>query len=233
MRPETIRDYGYILSLLYPPRNHNPQNIDAFFAEMVRQYRFSQVNFNPQHNGGVLANPTGDVRDITKLQVSGDGIQIYKEPIQEGSLDRFWEYAEAALRVAIEQFRIEVLIQQNVLRVLANPAGEGDARFFLGRGVCQFSNERLRPFGRPVHAIGLRWYFPPRSSEDAEFDVKIETLLRDPTLLFIENVGKFPLPIAPNNLGQISQNLQRTRNFIINEITQFLIQFNQRSEPNA
>lgn len=61
--------------------------------------------------------------------------------------------------------------------------------------------------------------------DDPEFDVRIETLIRDVNMLYIENKSRFPNPINSTDVEQMTRNLNATREFIHTRVFEFLSQF--------
>lgn len=59
----------------------------------------------------------------------------------------------------------------------------------------------MRAFDRPVLGGGLRFVFPPRPNveNDPLFEVKIESLLRDPRQMYVETQAVWEQPQPPNS----------------------------------
>jgi hypothetical protein len=77
-----------------------------------------------------------------------------------------------------------------------------------------------------VHGIGLRLFFSPGTEVPVEFDVKVESLLRDATQLFLENTAKFYVPLQTADLTPVKNGLEATENFLTETVVKFLCQFN-------
>ncbi len=72
---------------------------------------------------------------------------------------------------------------------------DGDARTFLAMHVMNMNPSRVDQFGRPIHLVGLRFFFPPfrkkgkkgkQAVTDWQVNVKAESLLEDPGKLYLE-----------------------------------------------
>jgi len=71
----------------------------------------------------------------------------------------------------------------------------GDARTFLAQHVMSIDPDRVDRFGRPIHLVGLRFFFPPfrhkgkkgkAAVANWQVNVKAESLLEDPSKLYLE-----------------------------------------------
>lgn len=229
MNTETIRDYGYIVNLSFPPMSYTPQNLRDLVNDILARYNLTTVNYTTSQDEVILSSAQGQVGELSRVGFFKNRVFLEKGPIQGGTIDSFTRVIDDVLNLAINRLRLQVFIQSNVIRIIANPTGINDARQFIGFRVCGFTNDGLRAFNRPVHAVGLRWYFPPTRADQPEYDVKIETLLRDASLIFLENVGNFQQPIPAQERARIIDNIRATRQFLTSEIANFLVQYNQQA----
>jgi hypothetical protein len=78
---------------------------------------------------------------------------------------------------------------------------DGDARTFLATHVMNMNPSRVDAFGRPIHLLGLRFFFPPfrhkgRKGKEAvtnwQVNVKAESWLEDPSKLYLEADADWP-----------------------------------------
>ena len=222
----TARDYGYIVQLAFPPTKHNPTSVTDAAHELTGKFNFTNVNFSDYRDEVVLASPPSQGPESTKCGIYRDRIVVEKGPIETiSTLESFTQNLEEILSVLVKRLALPVFIQQNVLRVIANPSGTNDSREFLIFKMSRFQPDELKHFSRSFHAVGLRWFFPAASPVEPEFDVKIETLLRNPNLLFIENKADFRVPIPVNDVKQVIQNLETTKKFIYDNVFNFMEQF--------
>lgn len=228
MNPETIRDHGYIVELNYPPMNYVSQNLRDLVNDVLARYNFTSVNYSANQDEVVLSSREAREREITRAGFFRNRMFLEKGPIHGGTIESFLPVVEDMINLTVNRLRIPLFIQRNVIRIIANPDGLNDSRIFIGSRVCSFTEDVIRVFGRPIHAVGLRWFFPPTNPNQPEYDVKIETLLRDASLIFIENSGRFQQPVNANQIQTVINHIRETRNFITTEIVNFLVQFNQR-----
>ncbi len=227
MNPATISDYGYVIELNYPPINYQPQDLRNMVNEILAHYNLTTVNYTQNQDEVILSSPPSQARELNRIALFKNRLIIEKGPIREGTIESFLPVVEEIIQLAINRLRLQIFTQRNIIRIIANPAGINDARVFIGNRVCSFSEDRVRVFGRPVLAIGLRWFFPPTNPAQPEYDVRIETLLRDSSLIFLENKGQFIQPISAADVRRVLDNIRETRNFLTTQIANFLVQFNQ------
>jgi hypothetical protein len=98
-----------------------------------------------------------------------------------------------------ESFFRPTLILSSAAMIRATLKIDGDARVFLANHVMHLDQSRLRLFNRPAHLVGMRLSFPPyklktddaEKSEDWLLDVKAESLVEDPTKLYLEADGRW------------------------------------------
>ena len=98
-----------------------------------------------------------------------------------------------------ESFFRPTLILGSAAMIRATLKIDGDARVFLANHVMHLDQSRLRLFKRPAHLVGLRLSFPPyklktdgaEKSEDWSLQVKAESLVEDPSKLYLEADGRW------------------------------------------
>jgi hypothetical protein len=82
---------------------------------------------------------------------------------------------------------------------------DGDARTFLATHVMHINPKKTEVFGRPILLVGLRFFFPPfkkkgrKGKEEVtnwQVDVKAESLLENPSRLYLEAHGNWPIPVV-------------------------------------
>jgi hypothetical protein len=127
---------------------------------------------------------------------------------------------------------------------------DGDARVFLMQHVMALDQERMKKLGRPMHCVGLRMFLPPvvlrpkkptgtgkkkgKQAEakviDWQVDVKAESLIENPSKLFLEALAEWSGPqkwdkSAPE---QIVSRLDLVSEYVKNNFLPFL-----RSAPEG
>jgi len=85
--------------------------------------------------------------------------------------------------------------------------------------------EALAAFGRPVLGGGLRFVMPPvpNEPEPTEIEVKIESYLRNPRMMFVEVQFKWPQPTPPGEEFDPTKRLQEVNSYIENQVMSFIM----------
>jgi len=228
LNPETITDLGYITELHYPPQIFNKGLLRGFYTELGEALDLTESK--ELTDGIQFVSHFSESKEITRYLIRKANIAIVNDFTSE-NLEMFWRRAEMFIKRAVEVLRIPIFIPQiYVVRILANPQPTNDSRVFIGNMVCRFRPENLSFFQRPAQTVGLRFYFPPESDTPYEFDVKIESRMTDVTKIFLENKARFLRPIPRDNLSIVRDNLNTTRKFLTENLTQFLCQYNKQRE---
>jgi hypothetical protein len=120
-----------------------------------------------------------------------------------------------------------VIIQTCTVRSLFTPHHSADARVFLAEKACGLEGKIAPYFQRPAQMFGMRLLFPPLKDVPRSFDVRIESFNQDPRQVFVETIGTFHLiqPITPTNVDVALVNMSTTYGFCINDVKNFLNQF--------
>jgi hypothetical protein len=231
MNIETARDFGYQTELLYPPVRLTEQALKDFAYQLDRR----GVSYNQSRyadNGLELVQSSTSSAELSRYVVKPDRLVVVHENVERLGFEIFCEKVEIIAKMCMEAFHLPFFLSQvHVIRKIVNPAGTPDARLYLLDHVCGFGEDRRKAFRRPVHGVGLRFVFPVVSNDDPyEFDVKVESFLRDGRLLFIENIGRFHPPVVANNLAALRAGLEKTNAFLLDQIAAFFAQFHRPPE---
>jgi len=230
MNRESARDYGYVVQLEYPPASYTSNALRQLVHELTAAFNFTGVQYsNDKQDDVILSAPIDQSHEIYRAGFSRTSIMLEKGLIQGGSAEVFSRSVEDVVGKAVKALHLQGFAQRVVIRVLVNPKGTNDSREFIGNRICRFERKHLECFNRPIHAVGLRCFFPPGNENEPEYDIKIETLLRDVSTIFIENTASFPKIIAADDVKSVVANIATTRNFIYNQVFTFLEQYNSES----
>ena len=228
MNKETLRDISYIIHLLNPQSKYAKQQLQDLYANTAKIHDYTTSTIRDDGTAEFL---TTDQRssEATKYVFTGDSIILIHEFVNKITIDNFAKNAIDIVNNAIKVLRIPIFVEQRyIIRCNANPFGIDDSRKFIAEKVCSIKIEDLNPFARPVHGIGLRFFFPPTPEKANEFDVKIESLLKDPRCLYLECMGRYFQPVQQNNLDLIRINLLNTKQFVYDNMSNFLTQYNNK-----
>lgn len=229
MDPETISDLSYITELTYPPRILNKTSLRRIYAELGDTLDLTEVKKLP--DGIQFTTHLSEEREVGKYIIRKNSILIANEFVSIGGLECFWKKAETLTKKVTETLKIPIFLMQGcVIRILATPSRTDDSRVFIGNMVCGLKPENLHFFNRPAQVIGLRFFFPPKPNVPYEFDLKVESRISDISKIWLENKARFFAPISKNKLSIIHDNLCTTRKFLVENVAQFLNQYNQPME---
>jgi hypothetical protein len=227
MNKNSIRARGYIIELINPPIKHDIERTNLLFSQLKDYYTSCE---RPADNVTNLIKNYPNTGEIKKLSILPDRIILIND-FTQGSLESFIENANDILNKTIITLKIPLFFfRQYTIRMLANPLNVQDSRVFICEKVCQFEDISLKKFGRAIHGCGLKFVFPPTPSENNEFSVRIESLLRNVKEIFVENQARFLNPLPTNDdkyLEVIAGEIKKTQAFIIDNISEFLTQYNK------
>ena len=228
MNKQTLRDDCYIIHLFTPNVRYSKEQLQDLYTNTAKTHDYSYSVFKDE---GSAEFRITDQRtpEQTKYIFDGSTVLLVHESVGKIGLEHFLERANDLISNAIKYLKIPLFIQQNsVIRCNASPFHTDDSRRFILESVCSLKEERLKSFGRLVHGVGLRFFFPPMQDKLYQFDIKIESLLKDPRVLYLECMGSFFQPIQVSTLDMIKENMHTTKDFIYNNISDFLEQFNKK-----
>ena len=204
-----LEPLGYILSIQF----HEP-------IKLLRQkgYEFA-AKLSPyvdargaelQDNAWIFSQPLGDsAAGLFRLLVQEQMLSL-EARLPTNPLDWFERRYELILDEFRKAFKPTFLISSSAM-VLGTVSVFGDARAFLFEHVANIPESKLKPLGRPVHIVGIRFGMPPFALQGATqkggkkrkakivestewaVDVKAESLGTDTKKLYLEATGQWPL----------------------------------------
>jgi hypothetical protein len=206
-KPETIRYIGYSIGLQFHPPLKLAQPAGWEFVKSVaalidpREAKITDSIWE-------ISQPLGDGGDF-RITVVGEAIHVVatnpSTPL---------EWFETRVPLILEEFHSRFhpkLLLQSGATTAAILDVDGDSRQFLARDVMKMDQCRLSPFSRPIQLVGLRLAMPPYhlkqqptakgkkakskivSSAEWGVEVKGESYGMDPSKLFLEVSGSWPL----------------------------------------
>ncbi len=226
MNKGSITSLSFIVELLNPPMRHAVDNTNRLFGELKDVY----ANCNrPANNVTEFFSINQTTQEVKRCIIRGDKI-IILNTFTSYSLDNFWQTSSCVLKKSVDILKIPLFFfRQYTVRLTAVPLKEKDSRIFLGNKVCGFKDAKLKCLGRPIHGCGIRFIFPPTKNNQNEFLIRVESLLRDTGRIFLENQARFlvPIQLQEGYLKYIKRELDETYAFLRDNISDFLIQYNE------
>jgi len=228
MNKDSISSLSFIMELVNPHMRHDILNTNTLFVELKDVYANCNRISADLTELSFISQETPETR---KCVIKGDRIIILND-FTSGTLESFLKTSTYVLRTAVKILKIPLFIfRQHTVRLTAAPLRGQDARVFLGNKVSRLEDSKLKVLKRRVHGCGLRFVFAPEPDNPSEYLVRVESLLRNTGLLFLENQARFfkPIQIQPDidYAVEIGDELKMTHSFLTENVSDFLVQYNQ------
>ncbi|MGH7354486.1 MAG: hypothetical protein ACRELS_07935 [Candidatus Rokuibacteriota bacterium] len=231
MNPESLTPLTFGILLLHPPLLHSDKTLKELFTKLGTVHEFTQYH-QPSEGSAQFTRVWRGSNERAACTFQNQQVEIVHD-FPTTDLNGFWRSASDVLTESVKLLKIPAfLVQQYLVRKTAHPLADADARAFLTQRVCKLDDRQLAPLGRPIHGVGLRLFFPATPDAPFEYDIKIESLLRDPKQLFLENTAKFLVPVQGPDLTGIQKNLESAEDFLTQTVVGFLCQFNPSHEEH-
>lgn len=225
MNKESLIPFSFTIELLNPPLKHQQEDIHKLFTELKDLY----INYNTLTDTITeLSYIDKKTQETKRLIIRNDKIIVINDSTSS-TLDRFWRDASYVIEKSVSLLNIPIFFfRQYIIRFTAFPLKEEDSRIFLGNRVCNLEDSKLKPFGRPIHGFGIRFVMPAIKDEQNEYNIRVESSLRNTKQIFLENQARFivPLQLQKNYLDSLRTEIDKTYEFLKRNVTDFLEQYN-------
>ncbi|MHC4934893.1 MAG: hypothetical protein ACYTGJ_01620 [Planctomycetota bacterium] len=215
--PKTI---ARIVELVHLPVNHDPEVLRQIYSMVSVACGYD--NFIKQADGARLetAPPAGS--GGSRVIFLRDRI-VFQEERTDATLEHFARKVEAVLKAALPKLGIPMIIGRTITQrlLLGVPGGESAADF-LSRKAFRIEADDLEGFERAGQVVGLRLDFPMRQPQEAGHRIRIESFLREPGSLFLEDVATWKIPVQGANAMQITEELEQVDEFVGDRVIRFL-----------
>ena len=220
------RTVSLISEFVHIPVNHSADKLRAVYNDVCSTCGYE--DFTRLQGGARIERRDPEGQGFSRVNLLRERIQITEDHTGI-TVDQFAKKAVAVLSAVLPSLEIPVLlVQQNTVRVISTPNNFGSAAEYLARSVFKIGDEQLQPFGRPTNVFGFRLVFPIVKDHPENFNVRVESYVRDAQALYIENVGTFKTPIQHSTLKTVEDNLSSTSEFIVDRVVHFLSQYDRR-----
>ena len=229
MHPEPKTIY-YYAALIHPPQVYSEKRVFDKINLRLSEMNMSYTDYRFRAEMG--ARFTGKVDNTTyHLVFQRDRIIVSEDWVTSDAAE-FSDVVSRIAEMAAEELRIQFFINQiAVVRALFTPSNFPDSRVFLGDNLCGLKGKLSENFpSRPAATFGLRFSFPPTRDDPISFNVRMESYNRDPSQIFVE-ASSHPVPrgpIKPDEGDRIMENISRAERFIMEDLFQFLDQFDRK-----
>ena len=220
--PRTI---SLLSEFVHVPTVHTGEKLREVYNEVCRSCGYE--NFLRQQGGARIERRDADEEGFSQLNLLPDRIQITEDHTGI-SVEQFGKRLVAVLTAALPILHVPVLlVQQATVRVVCVPNSFRSAAEYLALRVFKMTPEELEPLGRPASVFGMRLVFPPTKEQPQNYNVRVESYVRDQRALYIENVGTFKAPIQSRNLDHVEANLLATSEFLNERVLAFLSRYDR------
>jgi hypothetical protein len=242
--PPDVKPHSYAMGIAFHPelRLDKKESGFEFGTKLASLIDPSGVQIQP--NQWVFSQPLGASPDAS-LQLSIRPGQIQFEIMHPTEV---LEWIENRVGLILKEFhkqfqpKIVLGCQTQVRKTIGI---DGDARAFLAHHVMRIKDQTVHTLKRPVYLLGLRLFMPAfaqppnsitgkkkklkgraaeLSSADWQLSLRAESLMENPSILFVEADGQWPEPKEWNerNLEEIVKKFGILSDYIENEAMGFL-----------
>lgn len=209
MVPDTLTARSYRVALLFSGQPQMTREDNLTFYDNLTAQGISLPTFEQRNNEIILQSVTGGAQpSVLRISVGHftDKFRLFiLEDFPNKTMKIFHETADAAWKVFSDVWKESaqgLSLAEVTLRYTAVAEGGSATGFLLDR-CLRVPKESLAALGRELNGMGIRLVSPvvvaPTQEPplaDADFDATIETLLEDPSRLYIQVTAKWPsLPL--------------------------------------
>ncbi|MBN1443639.1 MAG: hypothetical protein JXA90_13095 [Planctomycetes bacterium] len=224
------RSISLVCELVHIPMKHTADHLRELYNRVCRSCGYE--NFIRTSSGARIEKQEAEGEGFSHLNLAGDRIQFTDDHVGI-SVDQFARKVSAVLREAFPLLRIPVvLVQQATVRVITTPNSFKTAAEYLARSLFRIRTADLELLGRPTSVFGFRLVFPPTREQSHGFNTRIESYLRDGRSLYVETVGTFKIPIQPQSLQMVEENILATAQFSSEKVIPFLSRYDRREDED-
>jgi len=212
-----LERWGYFMKLQFHPEIRLDKKRGFEFAQQLVPF-FDAQSSELKADRWVFKQPLGTSPDcFLSIIVSQKELQMHgSNPMSKTEI--YETKYKKLLEVFEEFFKPEMILSSSAM-VNGSLRIDGDARLFLAQHVMKIDPARNDAFGRPIHLVGIRFFFPPFRKKGAkkkekndivewQVDVKAESFIEDPTLLFLEADADWVKP-RPWDSEAVEEEIQR------------------------
>ncbi len=186
-----------------------------------------------------FSQPLGSEAD-GRFQITVQQTQLAMEATRPtDSIELFERRYVLILKEFLGMFKPALLLGSGAL-IRGTLQIDGDARQFLTENVTRLDTHCLQPLGRPVHLFGIRLFMPPfrvvektttqktrkavKPAAEWQIDVKAESLIEDPSKLFLEANAEWQTPRQWDSeaMDDVAGRLEIVSNYLQNNFRKFL-----------
>jgi hypothetical protein len=226
MLSNTVKTRGLHLGLRFAPQiSLDKQKRQEFLGRVSEGFDWTRHDYADKVWRLASPQSEGDPRSHLKLTVQADSVN-FEDFFPIAPYDVFLDNLRLTMAGFHDVFAPKIVLASTaVIRFTAEVDGN-DARVFLGNKCLNLDN-RLKPLGRPIHAVGLKLLLPPVAANDEppwQAEVKIESLVEDIRQVFVELDAKWGTP-SPWNVDELIRRVNVANDFARKQVVAFLAQY--------
>ena len=216
------RTLARIVELLHIPIQHSVDQLRDVYVDVSKSCGYE--NFR-RTSGGATLETVGGGGAASRVTFAGDRITFQEEQTNL-STEHLLRRIEEVVSKTSSRLSLPVFIARNItLRALvAAPMAQHSSQF-IAENLFQLTAEDMSSFERPGSLVGFRMQFPPTDPKSALHQVRIESYLREPRSLFLEDVATFKVPLQSSDQQRVAQEVREVESFLHERLTAFLSQF--------
>ena len=220
----STRFFSMAVEAVFMPAQLDEKKCRGIFDRVSDSH--SIVTYQSLADSSVLMSSKDEKTNLARYRISKDRLTITYEFCSQ-SMNYYQAMSDDFFKIFTDITGTSLFIMHNVIiRKLLNIKGIEDGRGFLISRVFSMKEENFKGFGRPLHAMGARMFFPPVKEDMTAYDVKIESWMEDYRTLFLECAGVYSNPVdIKANSAAIGNDITRTDEFINKNVMGFLSQF--------
>lgn len=194
-----LQPRGYYMRVDFAPSISMRRKVGIQFAEKISEYLNLDETTTRDTEWRYLHRREGTDSKV-QFSVEQNNVQAQAH-FPTDAKEWFEERFRFFFREFRNQFTPQFILSSSVM-IRGELDVDGDARTFLANHAI---NVKPGQFGRPIHGMGLRLFFPPyqlkpkskrgkATTVEWQINVKIESLLEDPGKLFLEADADWNFP---------------------------------------
>lgn len=232
----TLQARSWGLAVVFAPEIRLRRSSGLDFARRLTE-NIEPTDVNLGEQAWVFTKPTGENPNSKQTVTVTPNIVRIEAAYPVEAQELFETRSSSVLQQFSEQFSPTAIIQAAAM-IRGQLQIDGDARKFLAHHVAHLEPEQVGPLQRPIHGIGLSLFLPPFSIErkgqkkettDWQLQLKIESLLQDPSQLYLEADAHWPQPTqwSKEAIRLIPDRLRILNDYLRSEVISFLGQKDQ------
>lgn len=219
-----LRTVSRIHEFFHIPAQHAVDSLRDVYLEVSKSCGYD--NFIRTGEGARLESAPGEAGGRSVVDFRKDRIS-FRDESMSGGLEHFLRRIEATIKPTVQKMRIPLFIARNITFRAVAPIPKGlNSSQFLSQNMFSFQPDHFEDFDRPAQVVGFRLQFPPQDpARECLHQVRVESYLRDPRSLFVEDWATFKMPLQSGDWNRMAEESREVEGFMNEKLGGFLGQF--------